>query len=73
MRFMTNFLQITNWLILVGWVVLAIITLFQLRSRGLPATAKAIWAVVILCVPILGAVAYFIVNPKAKVDPQPEE
>ncbi len=71
--FMTNFLQITNLLILAGWAVLAIITLFQLRSNDLPATAKAIWAVVILCVPILGAVAYFIVNPKAEVDPQAEE
>ena len=43
---------------------MAVVTLFQLRGKNLPATPKAIWALIILGIPILGAVAFFIVKPE---------
>lgn len=54
--------QVVNILILLGWIVLSLIAWFKLRDRNLPPTAKAVWALVI-CVPILGAIAFWIVNP----------
>ena len=57
-------LQIINALLLIVWVIMAVVTLFQLRGKNLPATPKAIWALIILGIPILGAVAFFIVKPE---------
>jgi hypothetical protein len=60
-------LQILNILILLGWIVLSLIAWFGLRDRNLASTAKALWALVI-CVPILGAIAFWIVNPKDEIE-----
>ncbi len=52
------------WLIpILAWIVLAIIALLQLRSYDLPETARAIWAALILVVPLFGAIAFWIVQP----------
>jgi len=51
------FLMLFNLLLLGGWIVLSTLALFQLRNRELPETARAIW-VLILLVPILGALAF---------------
>lgn len=59
-------LQILNILILLGWIVLSLIAWFKLRDRNLPPTTKAVWALVI-CVPILGAIAFWIVNPNEAI------
>jgi len=56
-------LQLLGWLIIIGWIVLTIICLLKLRKLELPATAKAIWAVFITVIPVLGAVAFLIVKP----------
>lgn len=37
--------------------------LFRLREQTLPETAKAIWAVFIVVVPVFGALAFLIVQP----------
>ena len=52
-----------NLLLLVGWLVLAVIALVQLRQRGLSETARAIWAALIVVIPIAGALAFWIVGP----------
>jgi hypothetical protein len=57
-------LQIINALLVIAWIGLAITALVNLRSRKLPATPKAIWAFIILGIPILGAIAFFIVKPE---------
>jgi hypothetical protein len=44
-------------------MVLSIISLFQLKDKTLSSTTKAIWVLIVICVPILGAIALFIVNP----------
>lgn len=55
--------QLFNLLLIGGWLVLAVLALIRLRSLNLPETARAIWAVVILLVPIAGALAFWIVRP----------
>lgn len=67
-RIMHNFaisyiLQFVNILLIVSWMVLSIISLFQLKDKTLSSTTKAIWVLIVICVPILGAIALFIVNP----------
>lgn len=46
-----------------GWLILAIFALFQLRREDLPETDLAIWAALILLIPIGGAIAFWIVQP----------
>lgn len=38
-----------------------IIAIRNLAHQPLPPTAKAVWVLIILCVPILGSVAYYLV------------
>lgn len=47
----------------IGWPLLAIATLFSLRNAGLPPLPQVLWALVIVVVPLLGAIAYWIVRP----------
>lgn len=54
------------------WVILSLATLFSLRSRSLDDLPQAIWALVIVLVPILGALAYLIILPGMIVPPQSE-
>ena len=55
--------QLFNFLLIGGWLILALFALFQLRDHELPETARAIWAALILFVPIVGALAFWIVKP----------
>ncbi len=67
-----------NWGILLiqlltfaAWPVLGIIGVLGLRRRQLTATAQAIWAVLIVVIPIMGTVAFWLVNPGDKARGQP--
>jgi len=55
-------LQILNIALLIGWILLALWALWRLRKEEMSDTAQAVWTVVILLIPILGAVAFFIVR-----------
>lgn len=55
-------LQILNMALLVAWILLALWALWRLRKEAMSDTAQAIWTVVILLIPILGAAAFFIVR-----------
>lgn len=57
------FIQVFNLALVGGWLVLAVVGLFQLRHLDLPEIARAIWALVILVIPIAGALAFWIVRP----------
>jgi hypothetical protein len=48
------------------WFLLALAALRQLRQRPLSDVAQAVWAVLIVGVPLLGAAAFFIVQPGLK-------
>ena len=63
-------LQIVNFLILAGWLVLDIVALTHLRRCRLDDTARVLWVIVILLIPLMGAVALFVVRPGK---PRPDE
>jgi hypothetical protein len=44
-------------------IILMIIGLLMLRSRTMDEIARALWAWVVVLVPVLGPVAVFLVNP----------
>jgi hypothetical protein len=58
-------MMIENLFPLVVWILLSVVALVLLRSRQttLTQTATAVWAVLIVVVPILGAAAFLIVDP----------
>ncbi|WP_299027084.1 PLDc N-terminal domain-containing protein [uncultured Thermanaerothrix sp.] len=58
------FTQIFSLLLVLVWLGLVFYALLALRRRTLNATAKALWALIILAIPMLGAVAFFIVQPQ---------
>jgi hypothetical protein len=63
MSIIGGLLQGLNILILLAWIILTIVTLFQLKDQALSATDKVLWVIVVTCIPILGAVAFFIIQP----------
>jgi hypothetical protein len=54
--------QLLNITLLIAWIVLAIWALWRLRKEEISDTAQVIWTVVILLIPILGAIAFLIVR-----------
>jgi hypothetical protein len=44
-------------------VVLAFWAIFELRLRNIHQNAKALWVLIILLVPIMGVIAFLIVQP----------
>ncbi len=52
-----------NCAILAGWPLLALLALFSLRGRGLTGMTQAVWVLIIVAVPFLGALPYFILLP----------
>jgi hypothetical protein len=52
-----------NLLLIAGWLVIALLALVQLRRANLPESARAVWALIILVIPVAGAIAYWIVRP----------
>lgn len=62
-------IRIFNVVVLVGWPLLSLLTLFALRGRGLNSTTLAIWVLIIVAVPFLGAVAFWIVRPGDRQPP----
>lgn len=57
---------IINLLIIGSWPLFSIIALLGLRRSHLTGTNQALWAFLIVAVPILGALAFFIVRPSEK-------
>lgn len=47
------------------WPLLSLVTLFFLRQQQLPGSNKLAWVLIILLLPFLGVMAYWIVQPKA--------
>lgn len=57
-------MQVVLFLLFVGWVVASIVALFSLRTVKLSSISKALWVLIILGIPVLGVIAYYIVRPK---------
>ena len=45
------------------WIILAVIAVSGLRRARLDETSRALWVLIVLLVPILGAVIYWWVRP----------
>ncbi len=56
-------MQVFIFLLLIGWIVASIVALFALRNVKLSSIAKALWVLIILGIPVLGVIAYFIMRP----------
>lgn len=57
-----------NFALLLAIPALIIISLLKLRKISLTAQTKALWAVIIVVVPIFGALAFLIVKPGSSVN-----
>jgi hypothetical protein len=62
-KWVAYYLQLLNLVLPIAWFILAVVALFMLRRRELPDTALAVWAAVIVVIPIGGALAFWIVSP----------
>jgi hypothetical protein len=49
-------------LILLGWPVLSLVTIFAIKNRQLAETSQAVWVLISL-VPFLGALAFWLIQP----------
>ncbi len=58
---------IIQLLIFGSWSILSIIALFALRRAQVTGINQAIWALLIIVIPILGALAFFIVRPSENI------
>ena len=54
---------IFNLAVAIAWPGFALLALLALRGRGLAGTALALWVLIIVAVPVLGPLAYFILRP----------
>jgi hypothetical protein len=56
-------LQVVNVLILAAWLLPVILALIRLRRCELDDVARVLWVVVVVLVPLVGALAFLIVRP----------
>lgn len=61
--------QSLNCLVLLAWLGLSIAALLVLRKKNMSETARVLWTLVILAIPIMGAVSFWIVNPREDAGP----
>ena len=45
------------------WLLFSLFALVRLRGQSVPETARALWAIFIVVVPFVGALAFLIVQP----------
>lgn len=57
------FVVLFNLLILAAWPVFSLGTLFYMRSSRLKGITQAIWVLIVLAIPLLGALASWIIRP----------
>ena len=51
-------------ILFLAWIVCATLALVGLRKYKLSDTARVLWALLIVAVPVLGAVAFWVVRPQ---------
>jgi hypothetical protein len=58
---------LSNFILVILWIVLAVMALVQLRRLPLPEIARALWVLLIVAIPFGGAIAFWIVSPGSNV------
>ncbi len=56
-------MQVFIFLMVIAWVVASLVALFSLKKAALSAITKALWVMILLGIPVLGVIAYFIIKP----------
>ena len=56
-------IQLFNVALLCGWPILSLVTLFALRSKKLRGMKQAIWVLIVIAIPYLGSLSYWIIKP----------
>jgi hypothetical protein len=54
--------QSSSVLILLGWPVLSLMTIFAIKKRQLAETTQAVWVLISL-MPFLGPIAFWLIQP----------
>jgi hypothetical protein len=62
-------IQIVNILLLLSWIVLIVIALLKMRQRLFGELAHVLWVIVIIFVPVFGALAFLITRPGVPEQP----
>ncbi len=57
--------QILSFILLAAIPALIIVSLLKLKKAALPPQTQALWVIIILLIPIFGALAFLIVKPGA--------
>ena len=55
--------QIFNIVLILGWVFLVVFALVKLKQRSLNSTTTALWVLIILLIPLFGAIVYLAFKP----------
>lgn len=55
--------QLANLALFAAWVALAVYALLRLRRAQLDSAPHAVWAALIVLVPLLGALAFLLASP----------
>lgn len=56
-------IQIINIALLISWPILSLLALVQIRRKHLSDWYQIAWTLIILIIPILGAIAFFVIDP----------
>ena len=59
--------QLVNFVICFGWLALSIYTLFAVRRQKLSPTTQALWVLIVLAAPLIGAIAFWIAKPAGEI------
>lgn len=62
-----SLIGILYFIVLVLWVLFVIHTLITIRQRGLDNLTALLWVAIIICAPVLGVVAFWLVDPQPKL------
>lgn len=61
-------LLLVQMLVGFGWIAFSIISLFSLRRKKLSGAALAVWVFVICALPVLGPLAFWIIQPSGETN-----
>ncbi len=62
------FNQLFNIVLLIGWPILSVLAIFDLRRRNIAGSTQALWTLIILIIPFLGAIAFWLVQPNHGIE-----
>lgn len=61
-----SIIQVINIALLILWPVLSLLALVQVRQKHLSDWHQIAWTLIILMIPVLGAIAFFVIAPEGQ-------